>query len=86
MHPGAGEPAATLVHGLIHHTKDLARKDQPADRPGIVHRLDKDTSGVMVCAKTDSALSHLSQQFQAKTNQRMYVALLDGVLQKNKIH
>ncbi len=85
VHPGAGEPAATLVHGLIYHTKNLARKDQPADRPGIVHRLDKDTSGVMVCAKNDAALAHLSAQFQAKTNERMYIALLDGVMQKNKI-
>jgi 23S rRNA pseudouridine1911/1915/1917 synthase len=86
VHPGAGESGATLVHGLLHHSKMLGRgvsEDDGEDqlellRPGIVHRLDKDTTGVIVVAKTDGAHAHLSKQFHDKTNFRQYVALLNG--------
>jgi 23S rRNA pseudouridine1911/1915/1917 synthase len=77
VHPGAGPPVPTLVHGLLHHCKTLS-EGSDALRPGIVHRLDKDTSGVIVCAKTKNAHRHLAEQFQNKTNRRVYVALLDG--------
>jgi len=76
VHPGAGHRAHTLVHALLHHTSSLSR--QSAERPGIVHRLDKETSGVMVVAKTDAAHMHLARQFKDHTIERKYVALVDG--------
>lgn len=85
VHPGAGEKGATLVHGLLFHCKKLGRgavaeEDDPEayERPGIVHRLDKDTTGVMVVAKSDAVHAHLSKQFHDKTNFRQYVALMNG--------
>jgi 23S rRNA pseudouridine1911/1915/1917 synthase len=85
VHPGAGEHGPTLVHGLLHHAKKLGvssisdEEDESLfDRPGIVHRLDKDTTGVMVVAKTDQAHASLAKQFHDKTNFRQYVALLNG--------
>ena len=85
VHPGAGETGATLVHGLLFHAKKLGtgrtdedEEDENSDRPGIVHRLDKDTTGVMVVAKSDIAHANLSKQFHDKTNFRQYVALLNG--------
>ncbi|MEZ4742711.1 MAG: RluA family pseudouridine synthase [Bdellovibrionota bacterium] len=77
VHPGAGETGVTIAEGLLYHFKDLAiHSDRDGWlRPGIVHRLDKDTSGVLVCAKTDLALAGLSKQFELKTNTREYVAL-----------
>jgi 23S rRNA pseudouridine1911/1915/1917 synthase len=84
VHPGAGTTAPTLVEGLLHHCGTLgsppAGSPLAVARPGIVHRLDKDTSGVIVCAKTDQAHAGLARQFHDKTNRREYVALLDGVL------
>lgn len=83
MHPGAGHAGPTLVHGLLAHCgKNLSYLgDHP--RPGIVHRLDRDTSGVVVCAKNNHAHIHLAAQFEKKTNFRQYVALLDGALKPN---
>lgn len=85
VHPGAGETGPTLVHGLLYHAKKLGvgtnvddDDESTSERPGIVHRLDKDTTGVMVVAKTDLAHASLSQQFHDKTNFRQYVALLNG--------
>jgi 23S rRNA pseudouridine1911/1915/1917 synthase len=85
VHPGAGETGPTLVHGLLFHAKSLGSSSIQADedeleqqRPGIVHRLDKDTTGAIVVAKTDFAHAHLSKQFHDKTNFRQYVALLNG--------
>ena len=85
VHPGAGAPTATLVHGLLAHCQRLGRPTgaDPTtwERPGIVHRLDKDTTGVIVCAKTDRAHADLAKQFHdKKTLEREYVALLDGLL------
>lgn len=88
VHPGAGETGITLVHGLLAHAKHLGRSlkseededSQGLERPGIVHRLDKDTTGVLAVAKTDSAHAHLAKQFHDKTNFRQYVALLQGVM------
>ena len=81
VHPGAGtQGRTTLVEGVAHYLKSKGH-DLPGEelRPGIVHRLDKDTSGVMVLAKNVSAQESLSLQFKQKTNLREYVALLDGV-------
>jgi 23S rRNA pseudouridine1911/1915/1917 synthase len=85
VHPGAGTTDPTLAEGVLFHLgRDAVQYDENSDidsnRPGIVHRLDKDTSGVMVVAKSEKAHEHLSQQFREKTNLREYVAILDGVL------
>ena len=76
VHPGAGNKSETLVNALIHHFKSNSfEKEFNGERPGIVHRLDKDTSGVMVVAKNISSLSNLSSQFSERTINRKYVAL-----------
>lgn len=89
VHPGAGTKGATLVQGLLFHCRQLGNGADPEVariRPGIVHRLDKDTTGAMVCAKTDEAHAHLSKQFHDKTKLvREYAALLDGVMTVNEI-
>lgn len=78
VHPGYGNYTGTLVNGLLFHFDKLAEKAEEPDRPGLVHRLDKDTSGVMVIAKTEEALTHLSKQFYDRTNDRRYYALVWG--------
>lgn len=78
VHPGYGNFDGTLVNGLLYHFDKLAEKKDEPDRPGLVHRLDKDTSGVMVIAKTEEALTHLSKQFYDRTNDRRYYALVWG--------
>lgn len=78
VHPGYGNYTGTLVNGLLYHFDTLAEKKDEPDRPGLVHRLDKDTSGVMVIAKTEEALRNLSKQFYDRTNDRRYYALVWG--------
>ena len=78
VHPGYGNYTGTLVNALLYHIDTLAEKEGEPDRPGLVHRLDKDTSGVMVIAKTQQALTHLSKQFYDRTNDRRYYALVWG--------
>lgn len=85
VHPGAGDTGPTLVQALLAREMPLSSGGQAeaqalGSRPGIVHRLDKDTTGVMVVAKNDSSHAHLAKQFHDKTNLREYVALLTGVL------
>jgi 23S rRNA pseudouridine1911/1915/1917 synthase len=80
VHPGAGHWENTLVHGLLHHCGDSLSGIGGVSRPGIVHRLDKDTSGLMVVAKTDTAHTHLSEQLQNRTMGRIYTALVWGRL------
>ncbi len=77
VHPAAGHAVGTLVNALLHHCTDLPGIGGE-ERPGIVHRLDKDTSGLLVVAKTESALTSLSRQFKARTVQKGYVALVQG--------
>ena len=77
VHPGAGNHDGTLVNALLYHTKLLANTGDVL-RPGIVHRLDKDTSGVMVAAKTDCVMRSLSKQFQDRTVQKAYIAVVCG--------
>lgn len=74
VHPAAGHQQATLVNGLIHHCQSLPAADE--GRPGIVHRLDKDTSGVMLVAKSDLALRSLSEDFKNRKIHKTYHALL----------
>ncbi len=79
VHPGHGNYTGTLVNALLYHLEHLPPgKQNSAHRPGLVHRLDKLTTGVMVIAKTDNALAHLSKQFSDRTSQRRYVALVWG--------
>ncbi len=81
VHPGKGNETNTLVNALLHYTTELA--DSGAYfRPGIVHRLDKDTSGLLVVAKNDRALWRLRKQFDTKQIHRVYWALLWGDLQE----
>ena len=77
VHPGAGVHQGTLVHGLLHHAPGIAGVGGPG-RPGIVHRLDKDTSGLMVVAKHDRAWRGLVEAIQARTVSRVYQALVWG--------
>lgn len=77
VHPAAGHSSATLVHGLLYHCSGLSGTNGDL-RPGIVHRLDKDTSGVMVVAKTDFAHQALADQFKRREVKKIYQALVDG--------
>jgi len=77
VHPAAGHSSATLVHGLLHHCGGLSGINGEL-RPGIVHRLDKDTSGVMVVAKSDFAHQALADQFKRRQVKKIYQALVDG--------
>ncbi|PIQ88295.1 MAG: RNA pseudouridine synthase [Candidatus Omnitrophica bacterium CG11_big_fil_rev_8_21_14_0_20_42_13] len=76
VHPGAGNPDGTLVNALLFHCRNLSSIDP--NRPGIVHRLDKDTAGIMVIAKNDAAHMSLSRQFAAHSIKRIYIALVLG--------
>lgn len=78
VHPGAGNPDRTLVNALLHHCGGRLSKGSDPQRPGIVHRLDKDTSGVLVAAKTDAAHAALAEQFAARQPERIYLALVWG--------
>ncbi|NJL01306.1 MAG: RluA family pseudouridine synthase [Spirulinaceae cyanobacterium SM2_1_0] len=77
VHPAPGHASGTLVNALLHHCQQLAGIGGQI-RPGIVHRLDKDTTGVLVVAKTDAALLDLQRQIQAKTARREYLGLVCG--------
>ena len=78
VHPAAGVSSGTLVNALLHHVDDLAGIGGEL-RPGIVHRLDKDTSGALVVAKSDFALVRLQQSFQARDVEKRYLAICHGV-------
>jgi 23S rRNA pseudouridine1911/1915/1917 synthase len=77
VHPSPGHPTGTLVNALLAHTRDLSGIGGVA-RPGIVHRLDAGTSGVLVVAKSDRAHRHLAAQFQGRTVDKQYLAVVHG--------
>jgi len=77
VHPAYGNPSGTLVNALLYHCKDLAGINGVL-RPGIVHRLDKNTSGVMVVAKDDEAYHQLTRQFRNRTVEKIYLAIACG--------
>jgi len=79
-HPGAGVHEGTLVNALLHHCRGALSGIGGVARPGIVHRLDKDTSGLLVVAKNDQAHWHLADQIKHKTAKRVYLALVEGVM------
>lgn len=83
VHPAAGHTGGTLVNALLHHVKDLSGIGGET-RPGIVHRLDRGTSGVMVVAKTDRAHQELSRQFSDREVEKEYIALVWGVVQAGR--
>lgn len=83
VHPGNGNTSGTLVNALMHYTKNLSNKE--AFRPGIVHRIDKDTSGLMLVAKNDKAHDILAEGFKNKTIKREYIALVCGVIGEDSV-
>jgi 23S rRNA pseudouridine1911/1915/1917 synthase len=83
VHPAPGHHTGTLVHGLLQHCRDLSGIGGEL-RPGIVHRLDKDTSGLMVVAKNDKAHASLAAQFKAKQVTKEYIALVHGIIKGNE--
>ena len=83
VHPGNGQTSGTLVNALLHHLEDLSGIGGEL-RPGIVHRLDRGTSGVMVVAKNDEAHRELARQFHDREVEKEYVALVWGVVQAGK--
>lgn len=78
VHPGHGNYSGTLVNGLIYHFEHLPRNSN--ERPGLVHRIDKDTSGLLVVAKTDFSMANLASQFFNRSTERVYWALVWGSL------
>lgn len=82
VHPGHGNYSGTLVNGLIHHIENLPKNSN--ERPGLVHRIDKDTSGLLVVAKTEYAMAHLSKQFFDRTTERLYYALVWGNIEEDE--
>ena len=82
VHPGHGNYTGTLVNALAFHFQNLPMNS--SERPGLVHRIDKDTSGLLVIAKTEAAMTHLAKQFEAKTSEREYVAMVWGNVKENQ--
>lgn len=82
VHPGAGQQEGTLVHALLHHFSTLSSGASATGRPGIVHRLDRFSSGVMVVARNDWAHQRLAAQFQARVPRKHYVALVHGQMKE----
>ncbi len=83
VHPAPGTPTGTLVNALIHHCGDSLSGVGGMKRPGIVHRIDKETTGLLVAAKSDRAHHHLADQFAAHTVERRYIAICYGVPDAN---
>jgi 23S rRNA pseudouridine1911/1915/1917 synthase len=82
VHPGHGNYSGTLINALIYHFDNLPKNS--SERPGLVHRIDKDTSGLLVVAKTEEAMNRLSLQFAEKTSEREYVALVWGNVEEDE--
>lgn len=82
VHPGHGNYTGTLVNALAYHFENLPNNS--SDRPGLVHRIDKNTSGLLVIAKTEQAMTHLAKQFADKTSEREYIALVWGNLKDDE--
>jgi len=82
VHPGHGNYSGTLINALIYHFDNLPKNSN--ERPGLVHRIDKDTSGLLVVAKTEEAMTHLAKQFFDKTSERIYYALVWGNVEEDE--
>jgi 23S rRNA pseudouridine1911/1915/1917 synthase len=81
VHPGSGNPTGTLVNGLLARFPDMAGVGVDPERPGVVHRLDKGTSGLLVVARSERAYESLVGQLQARTVSRQYLALVAGLVE-----
>jgi 23S rRNA pseudouridine1911/1915/1917 synthase len=84
VHPAYNNWSGTLVNALTYHFNNLPTHQNGTGRPGLVHRIDKDTSGLLVIAKTDLAMTHLARQFFKHTIERTYIAIVWGELEKEK--
>lgn len=82
VHPGHGNYTGTLVNALAYHFENLPMNS--SERPGLVHRIDKDTTGLLVIAKTEAAMTHLAKQFEAKTTEREYIAIVWGTVKEDE--
>jgi 23S rRNA pseudouridine1911/1915/1917 synthase len=82
VHPGHGNYTGTLVNALAYHFDNLPMNS--SERPGLVHRIDKNTSGLLVVAKTEAAMTHLAKQFEDKTSEREYIALVWGNIKEDE--
>lgn len=82
VHPGHGNYSGTLVNALAYHFDNLPMNS--SERPGLVHRIDKDTTGLLVVAKTEEAMFYLAKQFEEKTSEREYIALVWGNVQEDE--
>ncbi len=83
VHPGTGNKTGTLVNALLHNFKTLSTLNGE-DRPGIVHRIDKDTAGLLMIAKNDFAHENLAEQLKEHTTTRKYYALVEGVIKEER--
>ena len=83
VHPAPGHPSHTLVNAVLSHLNEI-EDDGEATRPGIVHRLDKDTSGVMLVAKNNVALANLADQFKSRSVKKVYLTLVTGILKPER--
>ena len=84
VHPAIGNPDGTLVNAIMNHCKDSLSGIGGEIRPGIVHRLDKDTSGVLIIAKNDKAHIDVSEQIKNRTVKKTYIALVRGNVKENE--
>jgi 23S rRNA pseudouridine1911/1915/1917 synthase len=84
VHPGHGNYTGTLVNALAYHFSDVTMFNRGDSRPGLVHRIDKNTSGLLVIAKNEFSMSHLAKQFYDRTTQRLYTALVWGNFSENE--
>ncbi|MBP93515.1 MAG: RNA pseudouridine synthase [Flavobacteriaceae bacterium] len=82
VHPGHGNYSGTLINALIYHFENLPNNS--SNRPGLVHRIDKDTSGLLVIAKNEESMAHLSKQFFDKTSEREYIAIAWGNIEEDE--
>lgn len=84
VHPGYGNYTGTMLNALVYHFENLPQSDDFFGRPGLVHRIDKHTTGLLVVAKTEYALTHLAKQFEERTSDRRYYALVWGDVEKDE--
>ncbi|MFH1299175.1 MAG: RluA family pseudouridine synthase [Patescibacteria group bacterium] len=85
VHPAPGHKEGTLVNAILHHLKGKTSKQGDAVRPGLLHRLDKDTSGVIVIAKNDSAHANFSKQMEERSIEKTYITLVHGIIDQKGI-
>ncbi|MCG8575602.1 MAG: RluA family pseudouridine synthase [Flavobacteriales bacterium] len=84
VHPGYGNYTGTLLNGIVYHFDSLPQREDYFGRPGLVHRIDKHTTGLLVIAKTEHALTHLAKQFFDRTSDRRYWALVWGDVEEDE--